>query len=160
MRLKVSIFLLCIASVSTPLTARLVRPWTYQEIFDKSDLVVIATFVSTRDTEERNILRDLTPPVKVVGVTTEFETRLVLKGPKNVSRFQVHHFRFENPLEATWVDAPQLIRLPTAPQDGVHYAGHETFLMFLRKEPDGRYAPTTGQTDPATLAVRDLTCGG
>jgi hypothetical protein len=159
MRLKPSVFILCIASGSTLVTARLVRPWTYQEIFDKSELVVIATFVSTRDTDERNILRDLTPPVKVVGVTTEFETRLVLKGPQNVSRFQLHHFRFEDPAQATWVDAPQLIRLPTPTRDGVHYAGHETFLMFLRKEQDGRYAPTTGQTDPATLAVRDLTCG-
>jgi len=89
---------------SQPLIARVVRPWTYQEIFDKSDLIVIATFVSTKDTGEHSILRDVTLPVKVVGVTTEFETALVLKGPKNISRFQLHHFRFENPAEASWHD--------------------------------------------------------
>lgn len=129
-------------------------------MFDKSDLVVIATFVSTKNTDERSTLRDLSHPVKVIGVATEFETYLVLKGPKNITRFRLHHYRFQNTDDALWVNAPQLIRLPTPPHDGVQYAGHETFLMFLIKEPDGRYAPVTGQTDPATFSVRDLTGGG
>ena len=53
---------------------------------------------------------------------------------------------------------PLLIRLPTPPKNGIHYVGHETFLMFLVKETDGRYAPVTGQTDPG-LSVLSLAAG-
>ena len=142
-----------------PVTARLGPSWSYQEIFERSELVVIATFLSTKDTDERSTLTDVEPPIKVIGVTTEFEVQLVLKGSKDIKRFRLHHYRFENAGDATWVNAPQLIRLPTASRDGVHYGGHSTFLMFLIKEADGRYAPATGQTDPAFFSVRDLTCG-
>ncbi len=156
MCLKILIVVSLVLCTTPVLTARLTRPWTYQEIFEQADLVVIATFVSTKDTDERTALQDLSHPVKVIGVTTEFKTELVLKGPKEITNFQLHHYRFEDAGDALWVNAPQLIRLPTPPQNGVHYAGHETFLMFLVREKDGRYAPVTGQTDPVTYSVREL----
>lgn len=129
-------------------------------MLDKSDLVVIATFETTKDTEERTQLPDLKPSVEVVGMNTNFEALLVFKGPQNIRKFQLHHYRFQDPRQMSFVDAPHLITLPTPPQNGEQSVGHQTFLMFLVKEPDGRYAPVTGQTDPAAFSIRDLTCGG
>jgi hypothetical protein len=50
-----------------PLFARLARPWSLQKMFDKADLVVVATFLSTQDTQERSSLQDVDPALKVIG---------------------------------------------------------------------------------------------
>jgi hypothetical protein len=160
-RIKICLSLLLAFSIPSLLFARLVRPWTYQEMFDKADLVVIAAWVSTKDTDEHSTLQDVEPPVKVIGVTTEFETRLVLKGANNIKKLQLHHYRFQNENDALWANRPSLviIRAPVRAKDGFEYPGGGTFLLFLTKEADGRYAPVTGQTDPAALSALHLTGG-
>jgi hypothetical protein len=120
-------------------------------MFDKSDLVTIAQSVSTKDTDERSVLLD---NIKVVGVTTDFKAALILKGPKDIRVFKLHHYRLESRSDENVVNRPNLI--PTA-QPGPQ---HRAFLLFLTKEPDGRYAPVTGQTDPVTLSVLELTGAG
>jgi len=141
-----------------PLFARLVRPWSLQEIFDKADLVVVATFLSTQDTQERSTLQDVDPALKVIGLTSEFKVEVVFKGPKNLGTLRLHHYKFQDENDARRPNGPLLIRLPTPPQNGIHYAGHGAFLMFLLKETDGSYAPVTGQTDPA-LSVLSVAAG-
>jgi hypothetical protein len=116
-------------------------------MYDKADLVVIAYGVSTRDTAERTTLSDLEPHVPVIGVVSEFKTSLVLKGPRDARTFQLHHYRFASPHDQLAANSPDLVRLSEA---------HLPFLMFLVKEPDGRYAPVTGQTDPALHSVVEL----
>lgn len=131
--------------------ARIVEAWTYREMFEKADLVAIAQAVSTKDTDERSLLLD---DIKVIGVTTAFKTALIFKGPKDITAFNLHHFRLESGSVENMVNGPNLV--PTArpgPQ-------HRAFLLFLKKEPDGRYAPVTGQTDPAVLSVIELTGAG
>lgn len=116
-------------------------------MFDKADFVVIAKAVSTKDTDERSSLQNLTPAVAVIGVVTEFETRLVLKGSATVTSFQLHHYRLESAEGELWANGPSLI----------HLSGqNERFLLFLVKERDGRYAPVGGQTDPDGLSVLEL----
>jgi hypothetical protein len=136
--------ILLLSAIPKLVDAHILEPWSYQQMFDKADLVVIATFVSSKDTSEHAALRDLSPPSKVIGVVSDFETRLTLKGPKD-KRFELHHYRLD---EVEYSNGPSLIDIKP---------GRETtFLLFLIKEKDGRYAPVTGQTDPAALSVLEL----
>lgn len=158
MRLKVFVLLLALVGPAPLLVARFVRPWTYQEMFEKADLIVIAAWTSTRDTDERSTLQDVEPPVKVVGVISEFETKLILKGMKDIKKFQLHHYRFQNDDDARWANRPSLVIIsgPTRDKDGLEYRGGGTFLLFLTKQSDGKYEPVTGQTDPAAFSVLKL----
>jgi hypothetical protein len=115
-------------------------------MFDKAELVVIARFVSTQATNEHAVLRENLPePVDVIGVTSQFKTCLIIKGPKDIGEFQLHQYTLRG---APVGNGPALVRV--AP------GRHPGFLLFLVKEPDGRYAPVTGQTDPAVLSVLEL----
>lgn len=128
---------------------------SFQDMFEKADLVVVATVVKTKDTPERKKLIDIdlvnsTAPEQlqnpVVGVETEFLVRLTFKGPKEVGRFLLHHYRWD--FDETVANGPNFIRIPID--------RHGTFLMFLRKEADGRYAPITGQFDPDGQSVFEI----
>jgi hypothetical protein len=157
MRAQILLLSLLVLSVSRLIGASPDRSWTYQEMLQKADLVVMAEWVSTKDTDERTTLPDTRPPVKVFGVTTEFEVSVVFKGGKDVQKLGLHHYRFQYEDEALRPFAPQLIRiLEPVRRDGVDYPGGGKFLLFLVREKDGRYAPVTGQTDPALFSVLNL----
>lgn len=138
------------------LTARfLVGGMSFQEMFEKSDLVVIATAVRSKETTERKRLVDIdTIPTsrpdllqdEVIGVETEFVTRVALKGPKDLKKFVLHHYKFANGNDET--NGPQFIQIPSG--------RHATFLMFLIKQKNERYAPVTGQFDPAVLSIFEI----
>jgi hypothetical protein len=132
---------------------------TFQEMFDKADLVVIGTARKTKDTIERKKLIDIDVDAshampsdelqdEVIGVETEFATRVILKGPKDVKKFLLHHYRLSVEKDRWGYGAPNLIEIPGE--------RHGTFLMFLSREKDGRYAPVTGQFDPAVLSVFEI----
>ena len=127
--------------------ARLMEDWSYQDLFTKSDFVVVAKPVAaTRDTKERSALRDIEPAEPVIGVTTEFQTLLVLKGSKR-ERFTLHHYRRESNVAV--VNAPALVSF-----DPVN--DHRRYLLFLVHEPDDRFAPVAGQTDPKYISAQEL----
>src|ERR1044071_4979278 len=71
---------------------RISKLWTFEEMFEKADLVVIAKVISTADTNQRDVLSG-NINIKVVGVITQFAPRLVLKGPKEIKNIQLHHYR-------------------------------------------------------------------
>lgn len=149
---KVRIFLISLVmfSVLKALNARITQAWTYQEMFDKADLVVIAQVLSTKDTGEQSALQDVEPHVAVIGIITDFKSSLILKGPRNLATFQLHHYRFRSEDDRLAANSPNLVE-PSGQ--------HQVFLLFLVKERDGRYAPVTGQTDPATFSVLELKGG-
>ena len=129
---------------------------SYEEMFKKANLVVIARPLSTKETKERTTLDKLTlhglrsldgPAIPVIGLHTEFETHLVLKGDKNVKKFIVHHYRLESNL-------PPLVNGPTLAAFDLKKP--KMFLLFLVMEPDGGYAPASGQVDPAAFSVIQL----
>jgi hypothetical protein len=125
-------------------TGRITKAWRYQEMFDKADLVAIARVVTTKDTNERSTLG----PFHVIGVTTDFNAHLIVKGNKSIKAFQLHHYKFASEAEnETIANGPNLIRFSFE---------HPAFLLFLTKEADGRYAPVTGQEDPAVYSVLEL----
>jgi hypothetical protein len=142
---------------SPSVVARSGKRWTYREMLEKSDLVVIGDWSGTKETDERSTLAETAPPVRVIGVTTEFKASLVLKGPKDVKKLGLHYYKFQYEDDALRDLAPQLIRiLEPVERDGVNYPGGGRFLLFLSKEGDGRYAPVTGQTNPAVYSVLNL----
>ena len=144
-------------NASPSVVARSGKRWTYREMLEKADLVVIGDWSGTEETDERSKLPETAPPVRVIGVTTEFKVNLVLRGPKDVKNLGLHHYKFQYEDEALRDLAPQLVRiLEPVHRDEVDYPGGGRFLLFLSKEADDRYAPVTGQTNPAVYSVLNL----
>lgn len=138
--------------------ARLFNIISHQELFDKSDLIVIARPVTkTADTKERTYFENIVSVDKegkrsrvvAIGVETTFSISLVIKGDHASDRFTLHHFREPPPAPGEFpaMNGPMVVSFdPTDPQT------HRDVLLFLVREKDGRYAPYGGQTDPV-LAI-------
>jgi hypothetical protein len=127
-------------------------------MFAKADVVALANWVSVKDTNERTVLPLSELAGTVIGVTTEFETSLVLKGPVNAREVTLHHYRLESELGSAPDGRLKLIRITGAKRepDGREFPGGGKFLLFLKKEPDKRYSPVTDQTSPAGYSVLQL----
>jgi hypothetical protein len=122
-------FLLATAAI---VRARAMESWSYQQLLDKSDLVVIATPSTTNDTKEHIDLPGFVEQ-PVIGVETKFRVSAVLKGDKALKDLVLHHYR-ANAVEL--INGPALVSFdPTKKR---------SFLIFLIREADGRYAPTSG----------------
>ena len=148
MPLKTVICFAVIALTATEGAARLTRSWTWQEMFDQADLVAIARPTATKDTSERS---KLLSDIPVIGVHTEFETRLILKGSRALNSFTLHYYRFERPEDEIYIaNGPNLIELEMKPGQ------RRTYLLFLRREKERVYAPVTDQTDPYGTCVHEL----
>ena len=134
---------------------------TYQRMFDKADLVVVADWQGMKETNERSTLQDFDPAIKVIGVTTELKTKLVLKGAKDIKTVGLHHYRFQFQDDDLLTFAPQFIRIRGPEKRGeTSYPGGGQMLLFVKKESDGRYAPVTGQVYPAVTSVLFLAYPG
>src|SRR3954454_8288976 len=144
MRLAFAAVILATAEFAT---AHLMAVWSYEDLFGKSDVVVIATPMSpTRDTAERTTLPGIEPPTAVIGVVTQFQTLLVLKGDKH-DRITFHHYTLPQS-DVALVNGPSLVAFPKV--------DHVSYLLFLVRERDGRFAPTAGQADPEDVSVQKL----
>jgi hypothetical protein len=141
--------LVCALMIAIPLAAlgRLMQSWSCQQMFDQSDLVAIAKPLSTTDTTEKTVLPNIAPDIHVVGVETKFEVRLVTKGDTDTHSFTLHHYRLED-TKMRMMNAPMLAAFD--PNENHRY------LLFLKKEADGRYAPVSGQTDPDGFSIIKL----
>ena len=144
-----------IASVALALLVRhafgySITPWSYRELFAKSDFVVVASpLTRPRDTNEHVTLQTISPPKPVVGVNTEFKALLVLKGPKR-QRFVLHHYR-----EAHKAD-PNKVIIGGPPLLDFKGPSDARYLLFLVREADGRFAPVNGQQDASGISVQEL----
>ena len=110
---------------------------------------MIATPTQTEDTGEKTNLPGVARnnnPVPGFGVNTTFQVLAVLKGGQEMKTFVLFHLREAEPKETT-VNAPTLVSFN--PKEKKRY------LLFLKRETDGRFTPLCGQTDPAG-AVKDL----
>ena len=131
---------------------------SYQQMLEKSDVVVIATPKSkTTDTEEQAFLPNIwqqdsdgkQSKIKSIGVETVFAVSLVLKGDATIKQFTLHHYR-EAQISAK-SDGPYLVSF-----DPSDMSKRSSYLLFLVREPDGRFAPIGGQTDPGVKAISRL----
>ena len=124
--------------------ARAIRPCSYQELLNKSDMVVIATAAATNDTREHIQLPGFVGQ-PVIGVETKFAVSAVLKGDKSVKDLILHHYRADAVIVP---NGPTLVSFDPAKK--------QTYLLFLVRETDGRYAPAFGQADPGLCGINVL----
>ena len=81
-----------IASFCT-LNARGIQNWSYQELLDKSDLVAIATPVSTKDTKEIWVAEASPIGCAAIGIETLFKVSAILKGDKSLKEINLHYYK-------------------------------------------------------------------
>lgn len=129
--------------------ARGVRIWSYQELLDKSDLVVIATPTDNKDTKERNLPGFEHQPV--IGVETRFTVSAVIKGDRALKDFVLHHYLLD-PGGMVVPNAPTFVYFAVSEKPSVR---RRTYILFLHREAAGHYAPVVGQADPG-LGVIEL----
>ena len=131
-----------LATVGTA-EARIHRAWTYTDLMKTADLVVIATPGATTATGKTEALPDIVG-VSAERIETELDVLVVMKG-KAGAKVVLHHDRLSS--ANAMVNGPGLVSFD--PKD------KRSYLMFLVREADGRYAAVSGQTDP-DMAIEAL----
>ncbi len=89
--------LLVLAATTFVADARLINSRSFRELDKRADIIVVAKPVSTKDTAEQINLPHISPDIHVVGLSSEFEVSLVLKGDNSLKKLVVHHYRLANP---------------------------------------------------------------
>lgn len=143
-----------LVGLTGPAQSRLFRTWTYQELKDGSDLVVIAQPLASRRLEERNVLPDISRmPSRgddsryfARGVETKFKVLTTLKGIE-LQSMVLHHYRSAD--EGPEINGPSFIEFDPKACD--------RYLLFLKNRNDGQYEGVAGQTD-LILSIRKLGC--
>jgi hypothetical protein len=156
----------CLLLYPSGASARLTRKWTYDQLLQKADLVVLAVAVRTDPTDDKP--PDHSWPRELVAQNTTFKVRGTLKGKADAgAAIKVLHFKFGGPkkgvdpggLEFGLLGTPSLVGFRTEPVTvkagkDAHVLPPE-YLLFLKRLEDGRYEPVTGRLDPA-LSVRQV----
>lgn len=149
-------------------SARAVRLWSEDDLQKASDLIVLATPIETKNLDETTTLGWDTAPTGVIfrGVDTTIKVLAVLKGNPTSDRIVLHHYRQDGALAVT--NGPFIVipsTLPNGP-DFISFVLNKTNRLVLNLVKDGpnRYAPVTGQIDPARsfrpLAEADASTAG
>jgi hypothetical protein len=139
------------------LSARTERLWSYDQLRDASDVVAILKPLKIENNTQTGVAEGLSPK-DYQGVTTTFEVQCYLKGGPATDTIRVNHFKYAQPGWAA-TNGPGLVSFQIGrrvyrqvpDQDnkvvGDHRFLQETpcWLAFLRKMPDGSFAPVSGQ---------------
>jgi hypothetical protein len=153
--MKLALPLFALISVTCLCQARPTRFWTYEDLVKESDLVVIATPVESQDLKEpaefpntsRVDANGKRVALAAVGVETKFAVQVVLKGEKKELK-ELVFFHLREPDQRTLT--------PNGPMTAsFDLKNRPRYLMFLKREADGRYISTTGQMDSA-VGVKEL----
>jgi hypothetical protein len=154
--MKAAFALLAILCTACLCDARPVRAWSYQDLVKESDLVVIATPVTTQDLKGEVEVPNMSQvdndgkrsPVMAVGVETKFQVEVIFKGEKqDLKEFVVYHLR----------QPDKSVAIPNGPMFAVFNLKIPVpkYLLFLKREADGRYVSVTGQAD-SSMGVKEL----
>lgn len=134
--------------------AREFRAWTYQELRDSSDLIVVAQPLEVRRLDEKYILPGIShmpaqgndSQYHALGIETRFEVLTTLKGASSQS-IVLHHYRPSD--SGPEINGPSLMDFDPKACD--------KFLLFLKKRNDGQYEGVAGQVD-LILSVKKIGC--
>ena len=121
--------------------------WSHQEAYDKADLVVIARPATIHETSEKSNLG--LSNCEAVGLFTDLDISLVMKGDQSLKKLTLHHFRLAPlPPNVLVEGGPNLVTFDTNTLT--------SYLMFLHRDTDGKYSPVSGQTDPTRFSIFSL----
>lgn len=139
----------CVLVSTDVAMARFIRLWSYPQLLEASDLVVIATPVANNDAKEHELPGF--PGMRFMGVETRFAVSTVLKGDKTLKDFVLYHYR---PIRSDMrsINPPTFVYFPVSEKPSTL---RRVYLLFLHRKADGRYVPVVGQADPA-LGVEEL----
>ncbi len=140
------VFFLAAAALTAAAQARESRWWSYRELQQKSDLIVIAKPVEVRHLD--GLVEETPGSVHtVLGVETRFAVLAVLKGGRELRDLVLYHWRLR-PDGSLW-NAPVVTEFKPEACD--------KFLLFLVERSDGRFEAVAGQMDLYT-SVKSLGC--
>src|SRR6266852_2265010 len=122
--------------------AGLIAPaWTFDELMSKSDLIVIAERLATRDAGIKTEFIDLRPPFPVVEMRTAFKVLSALKGTPLQAILVLRHYRPDTDrLPGSVLNAPLGLNFSRGPTT--------VYLLFVTRESADLYAPTSGHVFP------------
>jgi hypothetical protein len=142
----------------TSLQARFVNEMPFDTQKKEADLIVIATPTKTVNTDElwsypdvKTISFDPKTKEKTVtdtkglGVETTFRVLAILKGDEEIKNFVLHHYR-KLPSEKPVINGVTHLSFDTNKGD--------VYIMFLKREKDGRYSAVVGQADPKNSIIQ------
>ena len=129
---------------------------TYKELFDRSDVVVIATAISTKNSTanlkiEPKQAKELTDQIKTVE--TKFRIAYTLKGKVNSEEIEFLHLNTIEKKDFVGVFGA----LGTFFVDfNSKHAKRHSYMLFMKKGKDGKYSPAWNSMEGsrAMIAVR------
>jgi hypothetical protein len=141
MRRTSSVVIVALLFLQATVVGLIAPPWTFDELRSKSDLIVIAERVATRDVGFKTEFTDLRPPFPVVELNTDFKVLSALKGTPLRAILVLRHYRQDTDrLPGPILNAPPGLDFSRGPTT--------VDLLFLKRESDGLYAPTSGHVFP------------
>lgn len=119
--------------------------WSPGELVAQSDLVVICEHAGTAPTGVKTVHPGLQPDMPVVEVISTLKVLAFLKGFGG-TEVAVRHY---------WIDRERYSGALANAGSELRFAEKAgPYLVFLRRMPDGQYAPTSGYTFPTTSVQR------
>jgi hypothetical protein len=153
----VATVLLCAPTFAPHASARLVNPFTFNELLEKSDVIAIVEAIRDEPAKDTFKPDNIT---RFVGINTHFRVHLVLKGKVETKEVTVLHFWNEEPRIENGPECADFRFTITYTEEhfmngenvgsvAVHHPERPMWLAFLKKRNDGRFEPVAGQLDSA-----------
>ena len=118
--------------------------WSHARLWQESEVVCLAS-VSKIHPDEKNDWR----PNEFKKLVASINVETVLKGRIQKERPEVVVYRWHNP-PTTIANGPNFAKLPVGElreKEGPFNGARVLLLLFLKRLPDGRYVPTSGNLD-------------
>ena len=141
--------LLLSATVSA--SAQVGYDWTYEELMEKADAVVIAECDAARDTGRRREHPVLKPGLPVTEWQAAFRVEAILKAQTSEPIGPTVRLRYYRLDWAKWQRANPGLGLVNA-GSYLLLAPKSHYLLFLTRSPDGVYEPLSGHAFPIDSA--------
>jgi hypothetical protein len=145
---RISITFIAVICLCQAALARVFPSFTYTELMNISDLVVLIEHESTKEFEARDSLGGS-------GRITTAKILTQLKGEFNDEKITIHHFFYPNtpnvPNHVTFppaITSTSILQMTTPAFRGSLFINPtRQYLAFLKKQKDGSYIPVTPQYD-------------
>jgi hypothetical protein len=153
-----TVILACLVSMMLANGRIVARPLvrlSYEDLLGRSDVVVVGRVQKTADDEKRRVDDALqSQRDNVIPVLSTIRVEAVMKGRDVETTINIAHWRFKDGIVVN--NGPRLVKfMIRGEKTGVSLSGRPvyaeeppSYLLFLKKSPEGLFIPVTGQFDP------------